>query len=1130
MLMPARTMALFLAPCLVCALLPPSAFAQSTAAQITGVATDESGAVVPQLAVQVVELATGVVSKAQTNEAGVFRFLSLAPGTYRLEAEGAGFRKFVQEPILLQVADRVAIDIKMSLGQVSESVTVSAGARLIETETGELNQLVNERTIRDLPLGKREAIEFVLLAPGFQGSRRFERGGLGDGSPNYFANDFRVGGSRGLTNEVLIDGVPNTGGDRGFMQYSPSVDTTQEFRIQATPFSAEYGRTSGPVINVITKSGTNEFHGVLYEFHRNSVLDANEFFANMAGRPKRSHRRNQFGGTAGGAIIKNRLFYFGDYDGQRLGSPETRLSTVPTLLQRRGDFSETFDRSGNLVRIFDPQSRGAGPDGGQFRLQFPGNQIPSSQWDPISVKATEFYPQPNTGGDRITGVNNYINTKPRTQSWNRWGTRLDYYITDSNRLFGRYAEQRSVSLTTGRWDGVSSGERDTEDWFRSVALTDTHTFSPTLTGELKVGYGGSGALYRNIDEGFDITSVGFPSALRDVTMPFFPRFVLSDVAQLGGATFNNFSRHTFTLQGTISKVIGRHLIKLGGDARWLQSNPRFIGRPSGSFEFDRGMTQGPDPNRATSAAGHGFASFLLGYGSTGYVDHRQLPAFQRRYNAGFLQWDWRVGRKLTLNLGVRYILEIGPTERFNRLTSINLTATSPVPGSAFPNPPGVLEYRSDEDRNLFATDRNNFEPRFGFAYQPTEKTVLRGGYGIFYVPAWSMDTIGQAGFNTQTPWVTSIDNGITPLNRLSAAFPQGFNLPTGARDPRALFGFALEGFLRNEPVAYMQQWNYSLQRELPSGTVVEVAYWGSKGTKLQFPRYQMNQLPNRYLALGNALNQQVPNPFVGLVTSGPLSQPTVARRQTLLPYPQYTSVLRTWAMAASSIYHALTIRAEKRVSRGLAFAANYTAGKLIDDASAQQPEWGRDSGPYDMENLRKERAVSAWDSSQRLVFNVVYDLPWGRGRSLKTNMHPILEAVIGGWSAGILGQFQTGVPVAVSRNAVNDGRSANLDHPTIDRWFDTQVFRPADPFTYGNVGRFLPDVRTDGLKTLDVSALKDFLIRERIRIQFRAEFFNLTNTPRFGDPDGNVTSLQFGKVRATANSPRQVQLGLKLYW
>jgi hypothetical protein len=734
-----RIVILLLTSWVVYALVPSSSFAQSSAAQIAGVATDESGAAVPGLAVQVVELATGVVSKARTNEAGVFRFLSLAPGTYRLEAEGAGFRKFIQEPIALQVADRVAIDIKMSLGQVSESVTVSAGARLIETETGELNQVVNERTIRELPLGKREAIEFVLLAPGFQGSARFERGGLIDGSPNYFANDFRVGGSRGLTNEILIDGVPNTGGDRGFMQYSPSVDSAQEFKIQATPFSAEYGRTSGPVINVITKSGTNEFHGVLYEFHRNSAFDANEFFANAAGRPKRSLRRNQFGGTAGGALIKNRLFYFGDYDGQRLGSPETRLSTVPTALQRRGDFSQTFDRSNNLVRIFDPLNRGANPDGSPVRIPFPGNQIPASRWDPISSKAMEFYPQPNTQGDPITGVNNYINTQPRTQSWNRWGTRLDYYITEANRLFGRYAQQPTETLTTGRWSGVSGGQRTSEDWFRSVALTDTHTFSSTLTAEFKFGYGGSGALFRNIDDGFDITSLGFPGALLAVTMPFFPRFVLSDVAQLGGATFNNFSRHTYSVQGTVSKVIGRHLLKGGGDFRWLQSNPRFIGRPSGSFEFDRGMTQGPDPNRATSAAGHGFASFLLGYGSTGFVDHRQMPAFQRRYNAGFLQWDWRAGRKLTLNLGARYILEVGPTERFNRLTSINLTATAPGPSSAIPNPPGVLEYRSSEDRNLFATDKNNLEPRFGFAYQFAEKTVMRGGYGIFYVPpgAWT---------------------------------------------------------------------------------------------------------------------------------------------------------------------------------------------------------------------------------------------------------------------------------------------------------------------------------------------------------------------------------------------------------
>jgi hypothetical protein len=399
------------------------------------------------------------------------------------------------------------------------------------------------------------------------------------------------------------------------------------------------------------------------------------------------------------------------------------------------------------------------------------------------------------------------------------------------------------------------------------------------------------------------------------------------------------------------------------------------------------------------------------------------------------------------------------------------------------------------------------------------------------MPRQIKDWGGEIGSSTNTQWVTSLNNGLTPHYTLSNPFPEGFNLPSGKTDPLLNIGADLQGFFAHEPIGYMQQWDFSLQRQLGQDFMIEAAYWGSKGTGLQWPSWQLNQLPNQYMSLGNALNQQVPNPFYGIIKTGLLAQPTVSRRQTLLPYPQYGSVLRSYAMAASSVYHGLTLKAEKRASSGLGFTASHTMGKLIDDASGQEA-WlaGPNSAIYDMENRRLERSVSALDVPQRLVIGAVYDVPFGKGRKFGATANPVVDAILGGWSTGVLAQFQKGLPVNLARATMSLGRSAELDNPTVDRWFDTTAFRPAEPFTYGNVGRFLPDVRTDGLANFDISALKDVRFRERFRAQLRAEFINAFNSPQFGYPAGGVTALTFGRVSSQYNAPRTVQLGLKLYW
>jgi outer membrane receptor protein involved in Fe transport len=525
------------------------------------------------------------------------------------------------------------------------------------------------------------------------------------------------------------------------------------------------------------------------------------------------------------------------------------------------------------------------------------------------------------------------------------------------------------------------------------------------------------------------------------------------------------------------------------------------------------------------------ASFLLGAGAGGSINHTNGLSLQRKYYAGYIQDDWKVTSRLTANVGLRYDLTTGQTERHDRLTWMDLEAPSPLGTIGGLNLRGQLQYAgvNGNPRNQLDTDTNNFAPRVGLAYQVSDSTVVRAGYGIFYVPMLTL-AVGSIGFNSSTPWVASLD-GLVPENLLGNPFPQGFNLPQDRRDPLANVGFGISGYIRNERVGYTQQWSLSAEQQFGDAFVVDLAYFGNKGTSLQWGAgFEENSLPNEYLALGPALNERVPNPFVGIIGTGALSGPTVPRRQLLLPFPQYTSVLRNFPMAASSIYHGLAVKVERRMASGVTLLGSYTWSKQIDDSSGQEPFLDRAAGIQNFYNRRAERGVSSFDTPHRLVISAVYDLPVGRDRAVGRNMPTMLDAIVGGWTIGGIATFQSGLPIIVSRPSVTTGKSPRLDEPTIDRWFDTSAFAPAPPFTFGNVGRTLHDVRTDGTNNIDVTLGKYVPIAGGLRLQIRADAFNLLNTPRFAAPEGAITSSSFGRVTAQANSPREIQLGVKLYW
>jgi outer membrane receptor protein involved in Fe transport len=1099
-----------------------AAYAQT--AQVTGRITDTSGATVPGATVTVTNQATGTTRVTVSNQEGYFTVPVLPPGTYRLAVDLAGFAPAGRDGVTL-VADQTArLDFVLGVGAVQERVTVT-GTPLLDSETASVGTIVTERSIRELPLNVRDPMGLVALTPGVVTGNLFGASGGLDVGRNFFKSDFKIGGGRPEGQDILLDGASNITGDRNFLGYIPPVDATQEFKVQVNVFSAEFGRTTGGVVSVVTKSGGNALSGTAYEFHRNSALDANGFFTNRAGRPRADFRRNQFGSAAGGPIVRDRTFFFGVYEGLRQKFPSTVISTVPTARQRAGDFSQTLDSQGRLIVIYDPLTLAGGS-----RQPFAGNVIPRERLDAIALNVIKFYPDPNQAGDAITGANNFVHTSEQTIDSNNYSVRMDHNLRTANKLFGRYSFHRSDSIAPVRW--IGPGARDARaviDRYYNVTLGDTHVFSPTLTAEVRAGFARAHA--NQASPPFDLQELGFPSAVLDTAPDLFPHFNISDVTALGSAAFNDQPRNTFSLLGSLNKLSGRHFFKAGFDYRVLQFNAFQNNNASGSFSFTRGMTQGPNPNQARSDAGYGLASFLLGAGSGGTIEHISGLALQRKYYAVYLQDDWKFTPRVTLNLGLRYDLTTGQTERFDRLAWMDLDAPSPLGTIAGLNLRGTLEYAGTDGnpRNQTNTDKNNVAPRIGFVYRPSENTIVRSGYGIFYAPMIVLG-IGSIGFNSSTPWVATID-GVLPENYLRNPFPQGFNLPTETRDPLTNIGFGISGYVRDERVGYTQQWNLSIQRQLGSNWLVDVAYLGNKGTSLQFGTgFEENSLHPDRLALGSALNDRVPNPFFGRIAAGALSGATVARRQLLLPYPQYTSVFRNLPMAANSIYHGLAVKVERRLATGLTLLGSYTWSKHIDDSSTQEGFLAPGGGILNFYNRGAERSLSVFDTPHRLVVSAVYDLPVGKGRALGSDMGPTFDAILGGWTFSGIMTLQSGTPVIISRPSVNNGRTARLDSPTIDRWFDTAVFSPAAPFTFGNVGRTSPDVRTDGITNVDFTLSKYVHIGGRLRLQVRADAFNAFNRPRFGAPNGGVTSPAFGTITAQANSPREIQLGVKLYF
>jgi hypothetical protein len=762
-------------------------------------------------------------------------------------------------------------------------------------------------------------------------------------------------------------------------------------------------------------------------------------------------------------------------------------------------------------------------------------------------------------------VNNFSRTDGNDVTKNTYSIRGDHYFSSQNRLFTRFSYDDTPFVRAAPYTRNDPGSPGTgpQDFTRyNAVIEDDHTFSPSLLGTFRYSLTRLTNFRTAFSQGFDITSLGLPASLKQQVYPSaFPYInitgfnVTSSIPNivtgvtLGATDVIALTNDLHTWSAQLAKTTARHTIKTGFEYRLIKFNTLQTGANTPGFTFTNAWTQGPNPSVASATAGYALASFLLGVDDTGTVTPAPSLAMQITYYGGFVQDDWKVTPNLTLNLGLRYEYESPRTDRFNQLDTFNYGAVPPVQAPGL-NLKGGLAFVGVNGASRFqgTPDRNNLGPRVGFAYKLSPKTVLRAGGGIFYSSTTGNGTgsagFGSTGFTAVSNQVVSLD-GVTPITFLNNPFPNGLSQPTGSKlGAGTALGQSISFASLQDVTPYSEQWNFNIQRELPGAVLFEIGYSGSHGLKLP-SSLSLNQLPDSALALGNSLRDQVPNPFYGQVSTGVLSTPTVARAQLLRPFPQFdgiTAYFQTWA---SSVYHSLQIKAEKRYAKGLTIMGAYTRSKLIDydigqfageTLGAASSATGSINLTQDWNNLRANRSVSLLDQPNRFIANSVYALPFGK------DLHGIGGKVLGGWEVSAILSLFSGGPIGITSATNNTfsqgggqrpnwtGVNPSVPNPTPDHWIDASQFSNPPAFTFGNVARTLSGLRDAGTRQLDFSIHKNTALTERLGLQFRTEVFNLTNTPQFAPPNSVFGSAQFGIVSAQSNLPRIVQFGLKLIY
>jgi hypothetical protein len=1135
------------------ALLAAAAFAQSFTASVRGTVTDESGASVGAAKVLATNADRGTVFRSEADSQGRYVITALPPGNYVLTVEAAGFKKFSSGKFNIAVQQQQTVDARLQVGDVNTTIEVEGSAALLNTTISNLGQVIDNQTILKLPNLARNSLSLVYLTPGVVGSG----GRRGNNNTNFVAN-----GSRNSTSDVLVDGatVATVEQNSGVtdLKFSPSVDVVQEFKMQTNFFSAEYGQTGGAVVNMITRSGTNQFHGTGYYFVRDAALNANSWFANRAGSARPVFHRDQLGGVLGGPVIKNRTFFFAAYERTWEESPTSQIGSVPTELQRAGDFSQTLNAAGALMQIYDPFNTSRNAAGALVRAPFAGNIIPASRFDPVAVKALSFLPKPNQAGARFTETNNWFNQGVNKNTGDQTTIKGDHSFNPSNRISGRYSLVRSDGVNPnlfgeGNPAYFTGGNNSTRT--QSMVADYTRVAGPTTVYTFRYGYTYSDFGRNPFFDTFDPTSLGFAANIKDTaTNLVFPRFRPDGFREWGTEGYWIMDRQegVHHWSGSVTKILGGHNMKFGGERRYNRLDYLQPGFPSGGFSFGRGITCA-DQFTCPANQGNGLATMLLGW-TTGSDYHIEPKAFSRSAYWGFYyQDDWKIARNFTVNLGVRYDFDVPRWETKNRYSYWDLDAQSAIRAPGY-DTRGVLRFVNDDRRSPFDADMNNWQPRIGFAWAANEKTAVRAGYGLFYTLSRAT-VFGRpgTGFTINSPAIWSLDSNATLNTRLPNPFPNGILLPPGSsQGDRTLLGFGVGTIVpSNNRNPEYHSWNLSIQRELPLQSVLELNYTGSRGVHLFMPLTTLSPLDQSYWSLGRtALNAQAPNPFFGQVadTRSIYSQPTVVRHRLLRPMPQFAGadVGTSEPARGDSNYHALQIKWEKRFSQGLTMLAHYTWSKMIDNVShtSGNVSWlGGSTALQNISDLRGERSLSSHDVANRAVFTGSYELPFGRKRKFGSNMNKVLDWIAGGWDISGLLLMQSGMPLHVTQsggaiwdgtqrpNLIGDPSTSGRVQDRINTYFNNAAFSQPLPDVPGSAPRNL-NYRGPGIKTLDAALLKSIFVREGHRIELRLEGTNFTNTPMFGDPATAFGANNFGQISGLRDGvgPRNMQFGVKYYF
>jgi hypothetical protein len=1044
------------------------------AGSIQGMVSDPQAAIVPNVRVEIEQVGTGIRRSTVTGDDGLYAFPNVAAGTYTVTAEVTGFKKAVIPEVRVEVAQRMRLDLTLEIGSVAETVEVSAAAAQLQTSDSQIGGVVETKAISDLPLNGRNFTQLmVLMAGSTERSGGTVAGHYGERAGGVA---FSVNGQRQTANQFLINGFMAKEVQHGTNSVEPIIDALQEFRVQSTNYTAEFGTEAGGQINAVMKSGTNEFHGSLWEFLRNDQLDANNFFNNRTGTARAPFRRNQFGVSGGAPFYlpkynaRNRTFIFGAYEGTRVRKGITQLTTVPTEALRNGDFSA-------LGRVTDPLT-------GE---PFPGNAIPANRRNPItSAILQQYVPLPNR-----TGVFNWISTDPQKIDVEQYNWRIDHRFSDKDSLFGHYIFED----TDFRYPKLFPTDDASQKFRGQNALVSwNHMLSSRTLNEFRVGFS------RFIQNEFQgragkvnvVRELGMQGLCEDPACWGIPIMAVTGYAQFGehgGQAVSGpraWRNEAYQWQDSFYHTAGSHQIRFGGIVRRHRDNfPEAI-YPRGSFSFNGFLTGQP------------FGDYLLGFPRSTLTSIDIFsPHFRNTVVEPWVQDDWRVTPEFTLNLGLRWEWAGRPVSKDNSISTVIFDQGTArlITGRDPQGYPSALAY----------DDFNNYAPRFGFAYAPKflgGKTVFRGAYGIFYqrelANTW-VDLAINDPFIRQTTFNLDTD----PASRF---YFRNYDLsrPTALAPPSPLLTFAVDTNWREGQV---HQWNFNVQQSLGFNTVVQIAYVGNRGLRLPWAT-----LPNQ------------PDPGPG---------PVQSRR----PYPNFGQI-NGLGSGADAYYQSLQIQAEKRYSNDLQFIAGYTYGKCIDTSATTFV--GEGTSIQNGRDFSQQRGLCTQDFRQRFTLSWLYSFPFGRGKKFLSSAPRAADLILGGWQMNGIYTARTGSPFTVTQPGdapnVGDGsaRPDQVGDPnevanrSIDAFFNTAAFSPAAPFRWGTAGR--NTVTGPGINNWDFSLFKTFALHEAMRLQFRAEFFNLFNHPEFAFPGSSIGTAQFGRISGTSRDPRDVQLSLKFLW